>query len=79
MDWLAKLSAHLPGGRSFVCSINSKDLLFHRTGHKCPYLAHILKRNRRYFRNRKKAQEKGLRLCNICKQKINQKTLKEYT
>jgi len=69
----------LPGGNRYVSSVYSRERLYHRAGSDCPYYVSIHPGNRVAFRSRVKAEEKGLHFCSLCRHRVQQKTLRDYT
>jgi len=79
MDWFQWLAGLLPQGGRFVSSVHSRDRLYHRLGCDCPYCASIHPENMVKFKSKVKAEARGLRICRVCRQRIQQKTIRDYT
>jgi hypothetical protein len=74
--WLAGL---LPNRGRFISSVYSRDRLYHRIGCDCPYCASIHPENIVKFKTKRKAEERGLHICRVCSQRIQQKSIRDYT
>lgn len=79
MDLVGWLASKLPGGRNYVSSKYSRERLYHKSVCDCPYCSSIHRENKVFFRTKKKAETKGLRMCRICKGHVQQKSISDYT
>jgi hypothetical protein len=62
----------------FAASMKSENGIYHKAGAGCHHLHRVGVGNVIRFRTAERAQKRGLHLCSWCRQRMHQKTLREY-
>ena len=78
MNYVGKILSLIKREKYYVASDHSKDRLYHFLKSDCPYIRHILVKNKKLFQTSEEAERNGYIPCRICHAFLTQKRIIDF-